>query len=263
MILSVKDQSPIWPIERERLNAQGMESARHLIDTRVRELGRTLKDVSLEIGLNETYLQQFVKYGKPKKGLPESARRALAVLLSVSEVDLGGPSASLKIVTPSETPSAFQIDEIDVRGSAGYGGIEPGQRLIDWRDQDDAPSDRPMATGTFYFPEDYARKELGLHPGRADILPIQGDSMDDGSKYALVDGDRVIIDLSSRDIRQGAIFAVWDGDGVIIKQIELIRNSKPPKLLCSSLNPRYKPFELEITDSVHIIGRVAAKLARM
>lgn len=263
MILSVKAVSPIWPIGDRPSHDPLMESARRLIDKRVRELGRTLKDVSLEVGANETYLQQFVKYGKPKKGLSEKVRGPLAQLLGVDEAELGGPNPSLKIVTPSEAPSAFQIDEIDVRGSAGYGGIEPGHRLMQWRDQDEGPVDRPVATGTFYFPEDYARKELGLHPGRADILPIQGDSMDDGSKYALVDGDRVIIDLASRDIRQGAIFAVWDGEGVIIKQIELMRNSKPPRLLCSSLNPRYKPFELEITDSVHIIGRVAAKLARM
>lgn len=263
MILSVKPLSPIWPSGGAWLQHQGMESVSTLIERRAKELGVTLQDLSRELGLNPTYIQQFVRYGKPKKGLPEIVRRKLAERLSVEESELGAPTQALKIAPPSFDEQAFRIDEVDVRGSAGYGGIEPGRQFVSWLAGEDGPRERPATTGTFYFPEDYARKELGLHPGRADILPVKGDSMDDGSKYALVDGDRVIIDLSARDIRQGAIFAVWDGEGVIIKQIEIMRGTRPPKLLCTSLNPRYKPFELEITDNVHIIGRVAAKLARM
>lgn len=240
-----------------------MEAIRKLIEKRADELGLALKDISLQLELNETYIQQFVKYGKPKKGLPENVRRQLAAILSLNEVDLGASPVHLKVAEPKEDEGAFRIDEIDARGSAGYGGIEPGSRSIGWQPGEDALQERPATTGTFYFPDDYARKELGLRPGRADILVVKGDSMDDGSKYALVDGDRVIIDLSSTDIRQGAIFALWDGEGVIIKQVEIIRSSQPPKLLCTSLNARYKPFELEITENVHLLGRVAAKIARM
>lgn len=263
MILSVKGQSPIWPIEGFRPHPRLMESVRTLIEHRAEALGITLQALSEELGLNPTYMQQFVRYGKPKKGLPEAVRHKLAERLGLDESDLGGPTRTLKVAPPVSDEGAFRIDEVDVYGAAGYSGIGPGSRIVSWLAGEDGPRERPVTTGTFYFPEDYARKELGLHPGRADILPVKGDSMDDGSKYALVDGDRVIVDLSARDIRQGAIFAVWDGEGVIIKQVEILRGSEPPRLLCSSLNPRYKPFELEITDSVHIIGRVAAKLARM
>lgn len=263
MILSVKSISPIWPIAGSLAQGSDMEPIRRLIDQRAQSLGISLKDLSLQLELNETYLQQFVKYGKPKKGLPENVRHALAKLLDVHESELGGPGNHLKIAEPKDDTDAFRIDEIDVKGAAGYGGIEPGNRMLSWRAGHDGIVDTPRSTSTFYFPDDYARKELGLYPGRADILLVKGDSMDDGSKYALVDGDRVIIDLASTDLRQGAIFAIWDGEGVIIKQAEIVRNSDPKKLLCTSLNPRYKPFELEITENVHILGRVAAKIARM
>ena len=263
MILSVKPFSPSWPISRCVQHHLGMEAVAALILRRAEELGTNLQALSLDLDKNPTYLQQFVKYGKPAKGLPEGIRRRLAQLLEVTEAELGAPPPLLREAHPSVDEDAFRIDEIDVRGSAGYGGIQPGAQLQQRFTGDGERVERPVATGTFFFPEDYARKELGLHPGKADILSVKGDSMDDGSKYALVDGDRVIIDLSARDIRQGAIFAVWDGEGVIIKQVEIIRGSLPHRLLCTSLNARYKPFELEITENVHIIGRVAAKIARM
>jgi hypothetical protein len=240
-----------------------MDSVRKLIEQRADELGFNLKQLSLDLGLNDAYFHQFVRYGKPKKGLPEVVRNALAEKLKLDPSLLGAPPTSLRVATPSVDETLFRIDERDVEGSAGTTGYASGAQFMELSPNGDGLVERPASRQSFYFPEEYARTVLGLHVGKADILPVRGDSMDDGSKYALVDGDRVIIDLSAKDIRQGAIFAVWDGAGVIIKQIEIMRGSKPAKLLCTSLNPRYKPFELDINEDVHVIGRVVAKLARM
>lgn len=87
--------------------------------------------------------------------------------------------------------------------------------------------------------------------------------MDDGSAKALTSGDRVVIDRKDTDPRQGGIFAVWDGDGVIIKQVEIVRGSSPPQIVCTSRNSNYKPITLDLDGNVHIIGRVSAKFSRM
>lgn len=54
-----------------------VDLVRQLIERLAQDSNETLKAVSLAIGKNETYLQQFVRYGKPQKGLPEDVREAL------------------------------------------------------------------------------------------------------------------------------------------------------------------------------------------
>ena len=50
--------------------------------------GATLRTASLAIGRNETYLQQYVARGSPRR-LPELDRRHLAMWLEVDERVLG------------------------------------------------------------------------------------------------------------------------------------------------------------------------------
>ncbi len=54
--------------------------------------GLTLKELSLKIGRNHAYLQQFVRRGSPRT-LPEPIRLELAQILGVPESDLNGAKA--------------------------------------------------------------------------------------------------------------------------------------------------------------------------
>ncbi len=119
------------------------------------------------------------------------------------------------------------------------------------------------AVATWQLPAQFVENELGLRPGLTQIVRVRGDSMDDGSASGLVSGDRVFIDCSDTDPRQGGIFAVFDGDGVVVKQVELVRGAEPPQIICTSLNPRYSAFRLTLDGLVHIIGRVAGKITRL
>ena len=52
------------------------------------ERGRSLSDLSRQIGRNVAYLQQFIHRGTPRR-LPEDERRHLAMILNVDERELG------------------------------------------------------------------------------------------------------------------------------------------------------------------------------
>jgi len=54
-----------------------MDSARNLIVTRVAELGLSLSELSLRVGKNHAYFQQFIKRGVPTR-LPEEVRGRVA-----------------------------------------------------------------------------------------------------------------------------------------------------------------------------------------
>src|SRR5579883_319606 len=64
-----------------------MPDVRQLIVKTLKEKGISLNDASLRIGRNPTYLQQYVKYGRPDR-LPEDVRDSLAPILEVSADDL-------------------------------------------------------------------------------------------------------------------------------------------------------------------------------
>lgn len=161
-------------------------------------------------------------------------------------------------------PSAPTLAEFDIRAGTSYGGGmdggEPWEEPIGGKGET-ITTHAPVAQ--WGLPPSYVEKELGLTYGFADILQIQGDSMDDGSRTALMSGDRVIIDRRSTDPRQGGIFAIWDGEGVIVKQVELIRGEGRKHIICKSLNRRYDPIHLDLAGDVHVIGRVAGRISRM
>lgn len=185
--------------------------------------------------------------------------------------ELAGPHTE---VEPNETRAIALVDgrrntrhvaadatpEMDVRGGASYAG---GYAL---------PSEVAADGGRTYsgevvkaewkFPASWLRDELRLSISKTDVISIIGPSM----APELVDGDRVLIDRTHTDPRQGGIFALRDGDSVIVKHIELVRSAAGdfPRIRCISANKTYAPFELDLDgDSVAIIGRVAARISRM
>lgn len=235
-----------------------MDSVRKLLQRLVDDRGLKWSEVSLKIGKNHAYMQQFMKRGVPAK-LPEDARSKLAEMFGLDETVLGAPlrePRAKRTDVPVQSTSAL-LPEFDVRGGTSYGG---GVDTNDW-EVDGNSAQMPVAE--WGLPSSYVRSELGLTLGQADIIPVRGDSMDDGTKFGLSSGDRVIVDRLDTDPRQGGIFAVWDGGGVIVKQVELVRGEDPPRIICKSRNPAYAPIELTIDGNVHVIGRIAAKIARM
>jgi phage repressor protein C with HTH and peptisase S24 domain len=80
-----------------------MDSARNLIVTRVAELGLSLSELSLKVGKNHAYFQQFIKRGVPTR-LPEEVRGRVAEILKIDERQL--KVAGLKSSPATPLPNA-------------------------------------------------------------------------------------------------------------------------------------------------------------
>jgi hypothetical protein len=66
-----------------------LDEVRRLVLDRSKELKITMKDMSEAVGMNETFIHQFVRKGTPKY-LPEEVRYKLAKVIGVSEELLRG-----------------------------------------------------------------------------------------------------------------------------------------------------------------------------
>jgi SOS-response transcriptional repressor LexA len=69
-----------------------MDVARGAIVSRVAELGLSLSELSLKVGKNHAYFQQFIKRGVPNR-LPEKVRGQVADILGIDERVLREPMA--------------------------------------------------------------------------------------------------------------------------------------------------------------------------
>jgi phage repressor protein C with HTH and peptisase S24 domain len=80
-----------------------MDSARNIILARVAELGLSLSELSLRVGKNHAYFQQFIKRGVPIR-LPEDVRGRVAEVLKIDEYQL--KVVGLKSLNPLPQPNA-------------------------------------------------------------------------------------------------------------------------------------------------------------
>lgn len=205
----------------------------------IEDRGLTLKDASLRIGRNHAYLQQFVERGIPAR-LKEGDRVKLSALLNVPEKELGAPERAGQLVAANSNVS--NVPEYQVHVSAGGGALvaEENKRR-DW----------PFAT-------DYLKQELGLERSKLAIVEVRGDSMEP----TLSSGDRVLVNMSDRQVSQPGIFIVFDGDGTVVKRVEKIPGSVPTRIVLISDNPLHGRYELD-SDVVQIVGRVVWRAGRI
>jgi hypothetical protein len=231
------------------------------IRARLRELDISPITAALKGGLERNYIRDFLIDKKKSIKTKHYQQVATGLDWSVEQLlgqkQFGGVHRNRR--RSSEPMSDVQlVPEVDVRAGASYaGGTTPTDFVTG---EDGQPVNNEAVRSTWGIPLPFLRDELRVRPGRVHILPVRGDSMND----ALFDGDRAIIDLDDTDASQGGIFALLDDHGsVIIKQVEMVRGAESGRIRCKSRNPHYEPFDLILTETVRIIGRVACKITRL
>jgi transcriptional regulator with XRE-family HTH domain len=237
----------------------GEKQIRRLMKAR----GWTQTQLADAVGVKQSTVSRWINQSQ----LPDPPQQARIMELLGVELPAGEPIEDAPPDFDEQTPRigrgnrvhirAGFIPEFDLRAGASYGG---GYALQGQVNEGDNTYDADVVKAEWGIPASFLQGELRLHPMRTDVLAVDGPSM----VPDLMPGDRVLIDRSHTDPRQGGIFAVREDGGVIIKHVEVVRGSDPPRIVCKSSNPTYAPFELILDgDNVAIIGRVAGRISRM
>lgn len=147
-------------------------------------------------------------------------------------------------VTPVPEGDYMMVEYVDLRASAGRLGVGDVSQLPD--------------THKRLVPKEYAK-------GGFLVVRIDGDSMDDGSKRSLSDGDEVLIyehvdnHIENLPIRK-TLFVITTLNGNVLKQIKEI-NKEESYILCHSFNPDYEDFKIKFEDvcQIFIVCKVVQK----
>lgn len=109
--------------------------------------------------------------------------------------------------------------------------------------------------GTWKIPQNVLRRRFRGAVSAVHIVECEGDSMEP----RIHDGDFVFIDTSRQTPSPPGIFALNDGHGQVLKRLEFIPNSDPPRVKIIPENPRHSTYERDL-DEVLIIGRYLCRL---
>lgn len=211
-----------------------------------------MKAVSLEIGKNHAYLQQFIERGVPAK-LKEDVRARLSEALDIPETELGGPIRSTEEQTVAPTD---MVDQIDATAGLGGGGLT----VLENTTANGVTFHREVVSDYWRLPSSIMSR-FGALPHHIKAFPAQGDSM----APTIVDGDVVFADTRHRVPSPPGVYVLSDQfGGVIVKRLEV--TSRPGDEIVtvriSSDNPRHKDQELTL-DEIQIIGRFVGRFTVM
>ncbi|TRD12239.1 S24 family peptidase [Erythrobacter insulae] len=213
------------------------ERARLLELARNRDV--SLSSLSVMLGRNPAYLQQFIKRGTPKK-LEEGDRGKLAAFFGVDQSELSDMDVKDKSYIASKTPREagyVEVPRLDIGASAGPGAVQTGETMFD----------------AFSFSHRWLA-EQGLAGAQLSAITVEGDSMEP----LLNDGDEILVDRSPRPFRDG-VHVVRLGDTLMVKRVA---SAGGGRLALLSQNLAYPPVNVAAED-VEIIGRVVWKGGRI
>ena len=204
--------------------------------------GLSMREASLAIGRNHSYLYRFVELAKPR-ALTFQDTEKLAGLLGCEAGELRHETVpprkrwtrKRRKPSPASGPVMAGVPEMEVEAAAGPGALA-----------DEFVTEK----GRWHLPEAMIRHEGGADPAALRILRVRGESMEPEVRG----GDRIVVDTASRVPATGELFVLWDGAGLVVKRVEFLQG-EPPRLRLISANPDYTPYEC-LAEEAHIVGKV-------
>lgn len=217
------------------------ESLPQRLERLMHERGFNQKSLALKAGLNETAVRDILK-GRSRRPLHTTVM-ALAVALGCDVAELLGTARAA-------VPHGMTvIRELDLRATAGGSGS--AIEVLEAQESD-------ATRGIYGFPAGSFQETYGADAENVRIVEVIGDSM----VPALASGEKVMVNIDDRRPSPPGVFVVWDGMGMVIKRIEYVPDTEPPRVRISSDNPRYAPYERGLEEA-HILGRIVGRWARM
>jgi phage repressor protein C with HTH and peptisase S24 domain len=216
------------------------KTVRERLDTLVRQSKKDdYTSISILIGKNHAYIQQFIQRGIPKR-LKEEDRRTIARYFNVPEWELGSPfqnqsgSAYIPGFSDFGDDGIVMIPSYDIRASAGFGAFV----------------EREWTDNFMPFQNHFINSLTQSNPDNLSILTVCGDSM----IPTLSDGDCILVDMLETTLKGDGIYVIRNDDTLCVKRISV--NPSTGLLAIKSDNHLYETWPDCKPSEVNIIGRV-------
>jgi transcriptional regulator with XRE-family HTH domain len=201
--------------------------------------GLSIREVAQALGMDHgsSYQHYEDRYKKPL--LPLDLVRRLAPIFGAGGVtpaeifELAGVNAVGEAPLAADDAGMLRIAELDLRADAGPIG-QSTSVVAQWQ-----------------VPIGVVRGHITAPATELRIITVVGDGMEP----VLQPGQRVLVDIGDRKPSPPGIFLLWDGRGLVIKRVQLLPHSEPPRVRLTSDNATYDAEELPLEEA-QLQGRV-------
>lgn len=226
-----------------------IEEIRKKVDKLIEEKGLNYRDVSLRIGRKDSYIQQYVRYGYPRR-LKEMDRVRLAKLLDIDDTEIMDDEiiATKTLGTPESTPHLLgefieansvpdnQLLKIDVLNSSSE-AIDKTEYLND-------------IIGKHFISKNVLLEMTSVKSENIKIVKIISDSM----KPLINSGDTIWFDSSYDYANSDGLYLFLNGREPSIKRIEISPIDGSVEI--SSANNSYKTYRANSCNEVKVLGKI-------
>lgn len=213
---------------------------------------KTQKDAAIKIGMTQGNLSKALK-GDDRYLTESFIKRFNESFNGMFNANwiISGEGSMLKDnkefrheITPVPEDSYMMVEYVDLRASAGRLGGADIEQLPE--------------THKRLIPKEYKN-------GGFLVVRVDGDSMDDGTKRSLSDGDEVLIaektlcKIDELPIKK-TLFVITSREGNVLKQITEV-NMEEKYIVCHSFNPQYQDFKMYFDDiyQIFIVCKITQK----
>lgn len=213
-----------------------LNGIRKKLEKKILAGGHTFREVSLKIGRKDSYIQQYIKYGFPKR-LNEVDRKKVCQLLELDEAELiddellksGVKDVNLiKLTEKNVNPTDFlRIDIYDMKSSERPEENVIGQLAINYKE---------------FF------GWCNGNPENLKIMRLSGDNMEP----TILSGSLIMYDTSVLEYSGDGIYIIRYDDRITLKRVQRTSNEQ---YILKSENPRYQDVRCSL-EELNILGRV-------
>ena len=215
-------------------------TVRHRLEQLILTSGHTFREVSLKIGRKDSYIQQYIKYGFPKR-LNEMDRRKVCQFLGVSEEEL--LDDDLKQVGIEK---AAGVDMSNIEGETADFSV-----MNIYTPRLDTPTEL-MVIGKIAINHKEVYEWFNGNPSHLKIFRQTGDSMEPTVPV----GGLVINDVKQREYPAEGIYLIKYDNHLIAKRLQKYTSEH---FIIKSENLRYQEIRCT-TDEFEILGRAVNTL---
>lgn len=224
-----------------------IEEIRKKVDKLITEGGFNYRELSLKIGRKDSYIQQYVKYGYPRR-LKEIDRIRLAKILNVDDAELMDDEI---IATKANSIAAGKHNIISdiINNDLPESNLEVLDIL---NPRPENPDILSQVTGKNFIAR-IMLNDLGISNAQAvKMVKITSDSM----KPVINPGDYIWFDSSCRIPVSNGLYLFLNGREFTVRRVEISPLDNSVEI--SSDNSAYKTYTASKPGNVKTLGRIIA-----
>lgn len=218
-----------------------LETIRKRLEKYILEKDHTFREVSLKIGRKDSYIQQYIKYGFPKR-LNEMDRKKICQLLNIKEELLLDDE-----LINSRLPQTMGYEDEEIQGNK----TEFIRININQPDSSGNLDKNVIGRMTLNYIE--FSNWISGNPFNLRIIRLDGDYMEP----TLMNGSLIIYDMDKSEYNGDGIYVIRLGTTIQIKRLQ---KTSAEMYALKSDNPRYQDINCASKD-LEIIGRAIYQLS--